>query len=168
MESTMATPAARPDAADERVAVDALITDLQWQIDQMKPRGIKDNAGKPYKPAHYNRGLKAAVEQGEVVEYVRRYVYKAPSDGFKKLEAKDSLDLACEALVADEGKPYASLFTEEDRVAACERLAPHAEKIEARKSEYRARIDAARAKLRKKGLPMRDDLEASLRSRRSF
>jgi hypothetical protein len=43
-------------------------------------------------------------------DYVRRYLYKPPSDGYKKLEDTDSLDLACEALVADADKPYAHLF----------------------------------------------------------
>jgi tetratricopeptide (TPR) repeat protein len=78
---------------------------------------------------------------------VRRYVYKAPSDGYKKLEEADSLDLACEALVADADKPYAHLFTETDRAAASQRLAPHREAIERRKAATRRRIDVRRSEL---------------------
>jgi len=77
-----------------------------------------------------------------VADYVRRYVYKPPSDGYKKLEDADSLDLACEALVADASRPYAHLFSDKDRAAARARLAPHIEAIEARKAASRARIDA--------------------------
>lgn len=127
---------------DERAAVAALVSDLHWQIDQLKPRGIKDAAGNPYQASYYKRGLKSAGEEGgsAVVEYVRRYLYKAPSDGFKKLEEKNALDLACEALVADGDKPYAHLFTDEDRAAARKRLGPHLEAIASRKNPI-ARIE---------------------------
>lgn len=148
--------------------VHALISDLYWQIDQMKPRGIKDAAGNPYNPSYYKRGLQEAIDKGdsEVVAYVRRFLSKPPSDGYKKLEDADSLDLACEALVADADKPYASLFSDADRRTACERLAPYQAAIDARKVEQRARIDAARAEFKKTGLPRRSGLDASLRSRR--
>lgn len=117
----------------------------------------------------YKRGLENAIQRGglEVAEYVRGYLYKPPSDGYKKLEEADSLDLACESLVQDEGKPYAHLFTDGDRAAARERLAPHVKAIEARKTERRVAIDAARAKLRQSGLPARPELDAQLRSRRN-
>ena len=148
-------------------AVEALISDLYWQIDQMKPRGIKNAAGNPYNPSYYKRGLQEAIDRGdrEVIEYVQRFVNKPPSDGYKKLEEADSLDLACEALVADADKPYASLFSETDRSAARNRLAPHQAAIDARKAEQLARIDAARVTLKEVGLPRRPDLEASLRTR---
>jgi tetratricopeptide (TPR) repeat protein len=124
-------------------AVAALVSDLHWQIDQLGPRGIKDNGGNPYNPAYYKRGLQNAIDRGDlaVAEYVKRYVYKAPSDGYKKLAAADALDLACEALVADANKPYAHLFTDADRAAASKRLAPHIEAIEGRKAATKARID---------------------------
>jgi len=125
------------------------VSDLHWQIDQLRPRGIKDNGGNPYNPAYYKRGLQNAIDRGDlaVADYVRRYVYKAPSDGYRKLEDADSLDLACEALVADADRPYAHLFTEEDRAAALKRLAPHIEAIERRKAATRTRIDARRSEL---------------------
>jgi hypothetical protein len=134
---------------EDREAIAALVNDLQWQIDQLGPRGVKDNGGKPYNPAYYKRGLQNAIDRGElaVAEYVRHYVYKAPSDGYKKLVAADSLDLACEALVADADKPYAHLFTEADRAAALKRLAPHIESIERRKAASSALIDARRSEL---------------------
>src|SRR3954452_3963325 len=139
---------------DDRDAIAALVSDLHWQIDQLQPRGIKDAAGNPYNPSYYKRGLQNAIDRGgvAVAEYVRRYLYKPPSEGYKKLEDADSLDLACEALVADESKPYAYLFTEEDRAAARARLPPHVRAIEARKTASIARVDA-----RSSDLP--DDVE---------
>jgi hypothetical protein len=67
----------------DRDAVEALVSDLHWQIDQLRPRGIKNNAGQPYYPSYYIRGLNNAAERGglSVVEYVKRYLYKPPSDG---------------------------------------------------------------------------------------
>jgi tetratricopeptide (TPR) repeat protein len=136
---------------DDRDAIAALISDLHWQIDQMGPRGIKDKAGNPYNPSYYKRGLKNAIDRGglSVAEYLRRYLYKAPSDGYKKLENADSLDLACEALVADAGKPYARLFSDADRATATARLASHADAIERRKAAVTKRIDARRSVLPK-------------------
>ena len=134
---------------DDRETGTALVRDLHWQIGQMGPRGIKNSAGNPYNPSYYKRGLNNAVERGKqaVVEYVRGYLYKPPSDGYKKLEDADSLDLACEALVADADKPYSDLFTDADRQAARDRLAPHIKAIEARKAARLTRIEARRAQL---------------------
>lgn len=141
-------------AVEDSSAVAALVNDLHWQIDQFAARGIKDNAGNPYNPSYYKRGLQNAIERGglEVAEYVRRYLYKPPSAGYKKLQGADSLDLACEALVADETKPYAHLFSDADRSAARTRLAPHIEAIQDRKAASQSRIEARRA-----GLP--EDVE---------
>jgi tetratricopeptide (TPR) repeat protein len=134
---------------DDAVAIAALISDLNWQIDQIPRRGIKDNAGNLYRPSYYNRGLKNAIDRGgrAVAEYVRGYVYKPPSEGYRKLEEADSLDLASEALVADESKPYAHLFSDADREAALARLAPHMEAIERRKAASRERIAVQRSEL---------------------
>jgi hypothetical protein len=148
---------------------DALVSDLDWQIEQLRARGIKDNAGRPYNPSHYKRGLESAIDRGgeAVVEYVRQYLYKPASGVFKKLEGADAPDLTCEALVADASKPYAALFTDEDRAAAQQRLGPYLEEIESRKIARAARMQAATERVRAKGLPRRSDLDASLRSRRN-
>ena len=132
------------DGMNDHDAIAALVSDLHWQIDQLGPRGIKDKSGNPYNPAYYKRGLRNAIDRGDlaVAEYVRRYLYKAANDGYRKLEEADSLDLACEALVADENKPYAHLFTEADRAKARKRLARHVEAIADRKAATSARIDA--------------------------
>ena len=129
---------------DDREAIAALVSDLHWQIDQFKPRGIKDKAGNPYNPSYYKRGLKNAIASGglAVAEFVKSYLTKPPSAGYKKLEEADSLDLACEALIADESKPYAHLFTPADREAARARLAPYFKAIEERKAARQARIVA--------------------------
>jgi hypothetical protein len=149
-------------------AIKTLITDLHWQIDQLGPRGVKNSAGNPFVPAQFKRRLEDAIDAGgdAVVEVVRGVVHKAPNQGFKRLEAAGSLDLACEALVADADKPYAHLFSDEDRDAATKRLAPYAEQIAARTAEQRRRMEAARAKLREKGMPQRHELDAQLRRNR--
>ena len=102
---------------NDRDAIAALVSDLQWQIDQLRLQGSKDNAGNPYDPSYYKRGLHNAIDRGglAVADYIRRYLCKPPSEGHKKLEEADSLDLACEALVVHESEPYAHLFTERDR-----------------------------------------------------
>lgn len=139
----------------DRGAITSLVRDLHAQIDQLPRRGIRDSAGNPYNPSYYKRGLKNAVNAGglSVADFVRGYLYKAPTDSFKKLEAADSLDLACEALVADDAKEYAHLFTDDDRAAARKRLAPYVAAIEARKAAVHDRISAEGT-----GLP--DDLAA--------
>ena len=75
-------------ADDDSAAIAALVSDLHWQIDQLAPRGIKDNAGNPYNPSYYKRGLKNAEHRGgvAVADYIRHYLYKPPSNGYKKLE----------------------------------------------------------------------------------
>jgi tetratricopeptide (TPR) repeat protein len=105
--------------------------------------------GQPLQPLVLQAGLQNAIDRGglAVADYVRRYVYKAPSDGYKKLEDADSLDLACEALVADKRKPYAHLFTEADRATAQARLAPHMKAIERRKAATKKRIEVRRSEL---------------------
>ena len=134
---------------DDRDAIDALVSDLHWQIDQLGPRGIKNNAGNPYNPSYYKRGLQNAIDRGglAVADYVRRFLYKPPSDGYQKLEDAEALDLACEALVADTDKPYAHLFTDADRAAAQARLAPHQDAIARRKAASAARIEQRHAQL---------------------
>lgn len=145
-----------------------MISDLEWQIDQMRPRGIKNSAGQVYYPSYYIRGLETRKRHGglAVRDYVLSYVYKEPSDGYLELEQADSLDLACEALVADETKPYAHLFSDEDRRVARERLAPHQAAIDRRKAEERERVNRARERIRASGLPRRSELDDALRSRR--
>jgi hypothetical protein len=152
---------------DEHHAVAALVCDLHWQIDQMKLRRIKNRAGNPYNPSYYKRGLGNATARGDIdiVEYVTGFLYRSPSDGYKKLEEADSLDLACEALVADERKPYAWLFSDADRDAARKRLGPHQEAIDQRRAERRKRVDAVRMEMRRTGLPPRSELDESLRTR---
>jgi tetratricopeptide (TPR) repeat protein len=136
---------------DEREAIGALLSDLQWQIEQMGPRGIKNNAGGPYDPAYYKRGLTAASSKGglAVADYIKKYLSKPPSAGYKKLEEADALDLACEALIADTTKPYAHLFTPEEQAAAQKRLSHHLGAIERRKDARTERIAAMVADLPK-------------------
>lgn len=134
---------------DDQDAIAALVSDLHWQVDQMRPRGIKDAAGNPYNPSYYKRGLQAAIDRGglAVADYIRRYLSKPPSHGYRKLEDANSLDLACEALIADPAKPYAHLFNDAERNAARARLAHHLDAIERRKAERERRIARRRLDL---------------------
>ncbi len=134
---------------DDQDAIAALISDLHWQIDQMGPRGIKDRAGNPYNPSYYKRGLQTAIDKGglAVADYLRRYLNKPPSEGYRKLEDANSLDLACEALIADPERPYAHLFTDAERGAARKRLEWHLNAIEQRRAERQRRIDKQRSEL---------------------
>jgi tetratricopeptide (TPR) repeat protein len=140
---------------DDQKAIEALVSDLHWQIDQLPRRRVKDAAGNPYNPSYYKRGMKNAIDKGgsAVADYIRHYVYSPPSDGYRKLEEADSLDLACEALVADAQKPYARLFTDTDRELARVRLEPHKQAIERRRTRSRDRVEARKAELP-------DDVEA--------
>ena len=85
---------------DEQGVIAALTADRQ--IDQLRLRGIKNDAGHAYNPSYYKRGLNNAIERGglAVADYVRGYLYKPPSDGYKKPEIAHALDLACEWLDA--------------------------------------------------------------------
>ena len=153
---------------DDERAIKALTADLQWQIDQLGPRGIKNTAGNPFVPTAFKRKLTEAIHAGDdaVAELVATVVRKPPSQGFKRLEAAGSLDLAPELLVADGDRPYAHLFSDEDRELARARIGPHLETIAARTAEHRSRVDAAREKLRTKGMPRRHELDAQLRRNR--
>lgn len=139
----------QPNDVTDDDAIAALLSDLHWQIDQMPVRGIKDTAGNPYNPSYYKRGLASARARGglAVADFVRGYLQKAPSAGYRKLEQADSLDLACEALVADDAKPYAHLFTDDERRKARDRLAPHLAAIERRHAASRQRIEDRRREL---------------------
>lgn len=86
-------------------------------------------------------------------------------DILNTLETADALDLTVETLIADGVKPYAWLFTDEDRAAARERLASQAEAISKRKAAeaeaVRRREEERRTQIRalhnenraKRGLP---------------
>ena len=101
----------------------------------------------------------------DVVEYVQRFLRKPPSDGYKKLEEADWLDLACEWLIVNANKPYAHLFSDADRAAGQQRLVPQEAAIEAR-TPYGGPESMLRARSpREAGLPRRPDLESSLRTR---
>lgn len=134
---------------DDGAAVAELVSDLHWQIDQLGPRGIRDKAGNPYNPSYFKRGLRTAIDRGDlaVAQFVRGYLHKDASAGFRKLEEADSLDLSCEALVIDESKPYAALFSDDDRAVARARLAPHIDSIERRKAARATRIETRRSEL---------------------
>jgi hypothetical protein len=73
-------------------------------------------------------------------------------DILNTLETADALDLTVETLIADGVKPYAWLFTDEDRAAARERLASQAEAISKRRAAeaeaVRRREEERRAQIR--------------------
>ena len=106
---------------------------------------IKDSVGN-VQPAYYKRGLKNAIESGgRVPDYVRRYLYKPPSNAYKKLEAADSLDLACEAVVADAEAVRPPL--QRRRCEGARAAGSALKAIAARKADPRTRIDERHASL---------------------
>ena len=117
----------------DQEAIDALVGDLQWQIDQMRERRIKNNAGHQYNPSFYKRGLEDAIEAGghAVAEYVKSYLYKAPSGGYQKLEAEGRWTSRARRSSRARARPTSRSFSDEDREAARERLARTVEAIEA-------------------------------------
>ena len=78
-------------AAVDGAAVAELVSDLHWQVEQFGPRGIKDQGREPVQPVLLQkRGLTSAINRGglAVAEYVRSYLYKDASDGFRKLRTR--------------------------------------------------------------------------------
>jgi hypothetical protein len=135
-------------------AVAALLSDVYWQLDQFKARGIKREDGQPYRPNYFIRYLNEAEEKGPVAvrDYIRGYAHRRASQGYQALEEADALDLSVEWLIADKTKSYTWLFTDEDRAAARERLATQEEAIRERKAaegeEVRREAEEHRARVR--------------------
>lgn len=85
---------------------------------------------KHYWPKRYWQALKKATDADEVVEFVERIVTREDAArGFGYLEDAGRLDLTVEFLVADETKPYHSLFSAEAVARARERLAEAQDRI---------------------------------------
>lgn len=148
--------------SDQASAVAQLVSDLQWQIDQLKVRDIRDHNGRRYVAPRYRQGLRRADERGGLaaVEYLQRMLHGPTQPGYATLEAADALDLTFEWLVRDHRKPYAWLFSDEDRMAAEARLGPHVEAIEGREAERRSRVLAMRNEMRaERGLPPLTDAQ---------
>ena len=150
----------------DSAATNELIRDLQWQVTQMRQRGVTTNAGAPFKPAHYSRGLDAAIADGDVVAFVRSYLHKAPTAAFQRLRDANALDLSPEALVHDEARSYSVLFTDEDRAAAREHLEPDIADVEARLQARHERQAAARERIKEGGLPDRWELAGKITARK--
>ena len=97
--------------------LELLTRDLLWiyettgrEVTYISPSGDR----KPYWAYRYLQAVRRAVENGEVVELVERIVLRrSPTDGFGHLEDAGRLDLALEAFVVDESKPYHHLFSDE-------------------------------------------------------
>jgi hypothetical protein len=67
-----------------------------------------------YWPKRYWQALKRAIANDDVVGFVEGVVTRdEPTRGFGYLEAAGRLDLTVEALVADETRPWHSLFSQE-------------------------------------------------------
>lgn len=106
--------------------LELLTDDLFWiyqttghEVTHVSPSGLM----KPYWPYRYLQGLKRAVENGEVVEFVERIVMRGDAtSGFGCLQEAQRFDLTLEAFVIDESKPYHRFFSDEAVSLSRERL----------------------------------------------
>jgi hypothetical protein len=146
----------------------ALLRDLRAIGDAAPTSGAKNRAGHAYHPTYYRRAVENAARDNRLVERIREWLYaEEPQDGFNALVEVGRGDLTVEALVLDRDKPYARRFSDADRRAAHDRLAPFRAKEAETKREQEAqrkRIEAIRASGERLALP---ELDSQLRSRRS-
>jgi hypothetical protein len=98
-------------------------------------------AVKAYHPTRYGPKVEScANDPAALVAYARYLVHSPPTDGYSALVKANRLDLAVESLVSAETKVYAPVFSDEDRAAACARLAEQREKVaELQRDRERAR-----------------------------
>jgi hypothetical protein len=101
----------------------ALLARLRQIIEETPESGALNAAEQPYHPSRFEGAVERRSGDGaKLVEYMREKVYEAPTDGYDALIAAGRPDLTAEAVVANAEAPWASLFTEADRIAARSRL----------------------------------------------
>jgi tetratricopeptide (TPR) repeat protein len=108
----------------------ALLNDC-WDLARALPTsGVLDRARRPYRAIRFERKL-AAVANDPVglLDYVRGMARRT-SDGLESLVEYNRLDLSVEALIIDESRIYAPLFTSDDRAAAKAKLARQAAAVD--------------------------------------
>lgn len=89
-----------------------------------------DRGRRPYRPIRFERKLDSISNNPVgLLEYVRGMA-KRTSQGLESLVEYNRLDLSVEMLILDESKPYASLFTNYDRVAAKTKLERQAGQVQ--------------------------------------
>jgi tetratricopeptide (TPR) repeat protein len=127
----------------------ALLNDCRAIARALPTSGVLDRGRRPYRPIRFEPKLDSvANDPPGLVEYVRGMAGRT-SEGLESLVEYNRLDLSVELLILDESKPYASLFTDNDRVAARAKLQRQAGQIEdlARSREQQRRdADAEREK----------------------
>jgi hypothetical protein len=118
----------------------ALLAELRRSAEET-PRSGALNAGKrPYYPRRFMDAVERRAEEGDqLVSYMREKIYGVPTDGYNALIAAGHPELTAEAMVAAREAPWSSLFTDEDRAAASQRLSnmkqAHQQKLQALEAE---------------------------------
>jgi hypothetical protein len=101
----------------------ALLARLRELIDETPASGALNSGKKPYHPTRFGQAIERRADDGEgLVKYVRTKIQGPPSDGYDALIEAGRPDLTVEAVVADPDAPWASEFTDDERLAATERL----------------------------------------------
>jgi hypothetical protein len=101
----------------------ALLSDVVERLAALPTSGALNAGGKPYRAQRTERAVEArAGEPVELLAYILKLAFQKTSETLTALVKADRLDLSIEALVVDESRVYAPLFSAEARAAAQAKL----------------------------------------------
>jgi hypothetical protein len=101
----------------------ALLARLREFVEETPKSGALNAAGQPLHITRFSQAIERRAEDGPaLVGYVRSKVHEPATDGYDALIKAGHPELTAEAVVADADGPWASEFTDDDRVAARARL----------------------------------------------
>ena len=114
----------------------ALLYDLTEQLAALPTSGAMNAGRKPYRAMRTERAVKAREDDpAALLAYVTKIAFQATSEALSALVKVNRLDLSIEYLVADEGKIYAPLFSDDARAAARAKLGNWQEQVGERARE---------------------------------
>jgi hypothetical protein len=101
----------------------ALLDRLRQLVVETPTSGALNAAKQPLYVTRFSQAVERRAADGQrLVAYVREKVYEKETSSYSALIEAGRPDLTVEALVADAGAPWASLFTDADREVAGARL----------------------------------------------
>jgi hypothetical protein len=113
-----------------------LLYDLTEQLAALPSSGAMKAGRKPYRALRTERAIKAREDDpAALLAYVTKIAFQPTSEALSALVTVDRLDLSIEYLVADKGKVYAPLFSDDARAAARAKLGGWHEQVGARARE---------------------------------